>query len=132
MFVCVAKMFLPCKGEVERNVVWLEVMEEESTEINSFSENFHMEIYPLNTKMILGPGFIPPTQLLLFPFNSYLALACPHGKPFPSFHLSLKLLKKNALLQFAFAGSEFSTHSQSCFCFTCKSFIKVVFSLPSF
>nr|ACU13904.1 unknown [Glycine max] len=52
----------------------------------------------------------------------------PYGKAFSSFHLSLNLhkKKKNALSQFVFAGSEFSTQWwQSCF-------VKVVFSLPSF
>ena len=39
---------------------------------------FPMEIYPLNThteKMILGPGFIPPTQLLFsIPFSFFLSI----------------------------------------------------------
>ncbi|KAL3021163.1 hypothetical protein AAZX31_05G182900 [Glycine max] len=63
-----------------------------------------MEIYPLNTqkkKMILGPGFIPPTQLLF-------------SIPF-SFFLSIFISFLHALM-FVFAGSEFSTHWwQSCF-----------------
>ncbi|BAT73215.1 hypothetical protein VIGAN_01068200 [Vigna angularis var. angularis] len=32
---------------------------------------------PSNTKMILGPGFIPPTQLLLFSFSQSSYFACP-------------------------------------------------------
>ncbi|QCD84891.1 hypothetical protein DEO72_LG2g5249 [Vigna unguiculata] len=77
-------LFFPCKGEVERNVVWLEVMEEEeeeSSQINSFSVKVSDGNLPSNTKMILGPGFIPPTQLLLFSFSqsSYFKSACPHA-----------------------------------------------------
>ncbi|KAK7369547.1 hypothetical protein VNO80_11587 [Phaseolus coccineus] len=68
---------------------------------------------PSNTKMILGPGFIPPTQLLLFSFSQSSYFACPHGKAFSFFLLSSFsqiVTINNALLQLVFAGSEFSTH----------------------
>ena len=127
----------PCKGEVERNVVWLEVMEEE--ESTEMSESFQWKFTLLTQKMkrFSDQASFPHPTFFLYSFqflslHFHIFLACPYGKAFSSFHLSLNLhthtttTTKKLFLQFVFAGSEFSTHWwQSCF-------VKVVFSLPSF
>ncbi|KAL5188635.1 hypothetical protein HKD37_05G014042 [Glycine soja] len=78
----------PCKGEVERNVVWLEVMEEEeSTEI---SESFQWKFTLLTHKKkndsrtrLHSPH--PTFVFYSFQFLSlhfHIFLACPYGSEF--------------------------------------------------
>ena len=128
----------PCKGEVERNVVWLEVMEEE--ESTEMSESFQWKFTLLTQKKKIDSRtrlHSPHPTFVFYSFqflslHFHICLACLYGKAFSLLHLSLNLhthtttTTKKLFLQFVFAGSEFSTHWwQSCF-------VKVVFSLPSF